>query len=165
MRKSLTVVFALCVLASVAAGQGADERRNAPGLSVVGFEWKYDGYARVEVVRSGKSSTSIKLKRGVDYVFKYSARVTVRNDGARAIKAVEWDYLFDDPEGGKELKRYRFQTKQKIAPGSTQMLMKEAFIQPEESTSHINTGKQKVQIKRVEFADGTIWRLEEEKRQ
>ncbi|MBC7929239.1 MAG: hypothetical protein H7Z38_01620 [Rubrivivax sp.] len=164
MRKSLTVLFTLCALVAVAAGQAAGEKRDAPGIAVVGFEWKYDGYARVEVVRSGKSSTSIKMKRGVDYVFKYLARVTVRNDGAKAIKAVEWDYFFDDPEGGKELKRYRLQSKQQIAPGSTQKLTKDVFIQPDDNTRHINAGKQRVQITRVEFGDGSVWRLEDEKK-
>ena len=165
MGKSLTAMFALFALAALAAGQGAAEKRDAPGLPVVGFEWKYNGYGRVEVVRSGKSATSIKMKREMDYVFKYLARVTVKNDGAKSIKAVEWDYVFDDPEGGKELKRYRFQSKQQVAAGSTVALTKEAFIQPDENTRHINAGKQRVQITRVEFADGTVWRLEEEKKQ
>ena len=165
MRKSLAAMFALFALAALAAGQGAAEKRDAPGLSVVGFEWKYNGYGRVEVVRSGKSGMSIKMKREMDYVFKYFARMTVRNDGAKAIKAVEWDYVFDDPEGGKELKRYRFQSKQQVAAGSTAALTKEAFIQPDDNTRHINAGKQRVQVTRVEFADGTVWRLEEEKKQ
>jgi hypothetical protein len=164
MRKSLTVMFALFALAALAAGQGADKKRAAQGLAVVGFEWKYNGYGRVEVVRSGKSPMSLKMKRGIDYVFKYLARATIRNDGAKAIRAVEWDYVFDDPEGGKELKRYRFQSKQQIAPGSTAALTKEAFIQRDDNTRHINAGKQRVQITRVEFGDGTIWRLEEEKK-
>ena len=164
MRKSLTVLLALFALAALAAGQSVDEKRAAPRLAVIGFEWKYDGYARIEVVRSGKSGTSVKMKRGTDYVFKYLARANVRNDGAKPIKMVEWDYLFDDPEGGKELKRYRFQSKQQIAPGSTVALTKEAFIQPDDNTRYMSAGKQGVQITRIEFGDGTVWRLEEEKK-
>ncbi|MBC7932146.1 MAG: hypothetical protein H7Z38_16425, partial [Rubrivivax sp.] len=49
-------------------------------------------------------------------------------------------------------------------PGSTQKLTKDVFIQPDDNTRHINAGKQRVQITRVEFGDGSVWRLEDEKK-
>jgi len=62
------------------------------------------------------------------------------------------------------LKRYHLQSKQQIAPGATQALSKEVLIGPDESTRHITAGRQKVRLTRVEFADGTVWRIEEEKK-
>src|SRR5215216_3600974 len=61
-KATLKAVLLLCALAAVAAAQGADDRRGAPGLEVSAFEWKYGGYIPVEVVRSGKSGVELKIK-------------------------------------------------------------------------------------------------------
>jgi hypothetical protein len=164
MKATLKVILLSCVLAVASAAQEAGEKQSPPGVEVLGFEWKYDGYQPVEIVRSGKSGTATSVKRTTAYVFKYTSRVTVKNMGARAIKSVEWEYFFDDPEGGKELKRFRFQSKQQIAPDATVALAKDALIPPDENTRYITTGKQRVRLVRVEFADGTVWRLEEGKK-
>jgi hypothetical protein len=160
MRAALKTISLLCALTALAAAQGADERRGAPGLSVSAFDWKYEGYAPVEVVRSSKSGVKLDVKRGTDYVFKYEARLTVRNTGGRAVKSVEWAHVFYDPSTGKELKRYRLQLKQRVAAGESATLDKAVFIRPDESTRHINTGKQRVQITRVEFEGGGEWKAD-----
>lgn len=164
MRATLKVTFLLCALAALAPAQAGGEKGGAPGVEVVGFEWKYDGYAPVEVVQSGKSSVTLSVKRTTGYVFKYAARLTVKNSGAKAVRAVEWEHVFFDPEDGKELKRYRLQSKQQVAPGATLSLSKEVLIGPDENTRHLTAGKQRVRLTRVEFADGTVWRSEEEKK-
>src|SRR5689334_20734372 len=115
MRATLKAILLLCALTALAAAQAGDERRGAPGVSVSAFEWKYEGYAPVEVVRSSKSGVKLDVKRGTDYVFKYSSRLTVRNEGDKVIKSVEWAHVFYDPATGKELKRYRLQLKQRVA--------------------------------------------------
>ena len=166
MRATLKATFLICTLATLgalAAAQGDGDKHGAPGVEVVGFAWKYDGYAPVEVVQSGKSGVTLSVKRGTSYVFKYTARLTVKNSGAKAVRVVEWDHVFFDPDGGKELKRYRLQSKQQIAPGATQALSKEVLIGPDENTRHLTAGAQKVRLARVEFTDGTVWRAEEEK--
>lgn len=160
MRATLKAVLLLCASTALAAAQGADERRGAPGLEVSAFDWKYEGYAPVEVVRSSKSGVKLDVKRGTDYVFKYDARLTVRNVGDRAVKSVEWAHVFYDPSTGKELKRYRLQLKQRVAAGESATLDKAVYIRPGESTRHINTGKQRVQITRVEFEGGGEWRAD-----
>lgn len=155
------ITLMLCALSALVAAQEGDERRGAPGLEVSAFEWKYEGYAPVEVVRSSKSAEALKVARGTDYVFKYASRLTVKNSGARAVKAVAWAHVFYDPGAGKELKRYRLQLKQRIAAGETLVLSKSVFIKPEESTRHFTTGKQKIQVTRVEFEDGGVWKAAE----
>ena len=122
------------------------------------FDWKYEGYAPVEVVRSSKSGVELKVKRGTNYVFKYESRLTVRNTGERSIRSVEWAHVFFDPGTGKELKRYRLQSKQRIAAGETLTLGKAVFIEPDASTRHLTVGRQRVQLTRVEFEGGGDWR-------
>ena len=158
-RATLKAILLLCALAAVAAAQGSDERLRAPGVEVSAFEWKYGGYAPVEVVRSGKSGVELKVKRGTDYVFKYESRLTVRNTGEKSFKSVEWAHVFYDPATGKELKRYRLQLRQRVAAGETLTLNRAVFIEPDESTRHLTTGRQRVQITRVEF-EGGDWKAE-----
>lgn len=154
----ITLLF--CALTAVAAAQGSDDRRGAPGVEVSAFEWKYGGYIPVEVVRSGKSGMELKVKRGTDYVFKYESRLTIRNSGEKSVKSVEWAHVFYDPATGKELKRYRLQLKQRVAAGETLTLNRAVFIEPDESTRHLTTGKQRIQITRVEFDGGGDWKAE-----
>jgi hypothetical protein len=171
MKKTLRAIHLLCVLAScavmmipraaVARTRDDDVRVGATGLEVKGFDWKYEGYMPVEMVDSGKSGVTLSVKRQTRYVFKYAAKLTIKNSGAKAVKSVEWDHLFVEREGGRELKRYHLEVKQQIAAGASQTLSKEVFIKPEESTRHIGEGVQKVRVTRVEFADGTVWRAEE----
>jgi hypothetical protein len=159
-KATMKVTILLCVLAAVAAAQEPDDRRGAPGVSVSAFEWKYEGYTPVEVVRSKKSGVALDLKRGTDYVFKYDSRLTLKNTGAKAVKAVEWAHVFYDPATGRELKRYRLQSKQRVAAGETATLDKAVFIKPEESTRHINSGRQRVLLTRVAFEGGGDWKAD-----
>ncbi len=160
IKATLKAVLLLCALAAAAVAQEADDRRGAPGVEVSAFGWKYEGYAPVEVVRSGKSGVRLDVKRGTDYVFKYESRLTVRNTGGKALKSVEWAHVFYDAATGKELKRYRLQLKQRVAAGETLTLNRAVFIKPDESTRHLTAGKQRVQITRVEFEGGGDWKAE-----
>ena len=161
MKATLNAILLLCALAAVAVAQGADARRGAPGVEVSAFDWKYEGYAPVEVVRSSKSGVALKVERGTDYFFKYDSRLTLKNTGEKALKSVEWAHVFYDPATGKELKRYRLQSKQRVAAGETLMLNKAVFIKPEENTRHLTTGKHRVQLTRVEFEGGGEWKVPE----
>jgi hypothetical protein len=160
MKATLKATLLLCALAAAAAAQGADDRRGAPGVEVSAFDWKYEGYAPVEVVRSGKSGVALKVERGTDYVFKYDSRLTVRNTGGKAFKSIEWAHVFYDAATGKELKRYRLQLKQRVAAGETATLARPVFIKPDESTRHLNAGRQRVQVTRVEFEGGGEWKAD-----
>ena len=163
MKKTLPAIILLCALTFAAAARANEEdaRTGAPGLDVTGFDWRYEGYMPVEIVDSGRSGMTTSVKRNTRYVFKYVSKLTLKNSGAKAVKSVEWDHLFVEREGGKELKRYRLQAKQQVAAGASQTVAKEVYVKPEESTRHIKEGAQKVRLTRVEFADGTVWRAEE----
>lgn len=161
MKAPLKATLVVCLLAALAAAQVSDERRGAPGLEVAGFEWKYEGYAPVEVVRSSKSGVSLGVKRGTDYVFKYDARLRVRNSGARAVRSVEWAHVFYEEETGRDLKRYRLQLRRRVGPGEALTLGKAVYIRPDESTRHLTSGRQRVEVTRVEFEDGGVWKSAE----
>ncbi|HEX8503056.1 MAG TPA: hypothetical protein VF659_20905 [Pyrinomonadaceae bacterium] len=154
MPTALKATLLLCALAAAAAAQGDA----APGLAVSGFEWRYEGYAPFEVVRSEKTAESVRTARGTDYVFKYASRLTVKNSGPKAFKSIEWAHVFSDPETGKELKRYRLQAKGRVAAGEAMTVSKAVFVKPGESTSHLRAGRQRVEVTRVEYEDGTAWR-------
>lgn len=151
------------MLASLSA-QTLDDSASAPDVSVLGFEWKYAGYVRAETVKGNESisstdtSTAVKLSRKTIYVFRYTARATLKNSGAKTIKMVSWDYIFADAKDQKELKRYKLQSKQQILPGETQQLIRNVEHEPKDNTRHITTGKQSIEITRIEYTDGSVWR-------
>ena len=157
----MTKVFGALVLigASVVFGGAARSQQTASsGAEVLSFSWKYEGYAPVERVDSRSGATSVQVKRKKAYVFKYRAQAAVRNAGAKAVRVVHWDYVFLDAEKDKELKRYKFQTKQPIPAGEARAVMREVYVEPDEGTRHITDGRQKVFVTRLEFEDGTDWR-------
>jgi hypothetical protein len=163
MKAALTLVL-LAALAAVCAARAFDGDASPPDVSVLSFDWKYAGYDRAETVKENESSvnddpsTAIKVARGTVYVFKYTAKATVKNAGTKAIKAVSWDYVFTDEKERKELKRYRLQSKQQILPGETQTLTAGVSLDPKDKSRHIATGKQSVEITKLEYADGSVWK-------
>jgi hypothetical protein len=162
LKRALTLL--LLAGLSVLCGAREPYERDAPEVSVVNFDWKYAGYVRAETVKQNETvpvtdaSTTYKISRRNIYVFRYTAKATLKNTGARAIKSVSWDYVFRDPGNGKELKRYSLQSRQQILPGETQTLTRDVGIDPKDNTRHITTGKQNVEITKIEYADGSAWR-------
>ena len=160
MKAKLAALITLLLvwLAGAVAVQKTTPDETKPAAEVLGFEWKYQGYGSAETVHEGTDTLSMKSKRGVVYVFRYTAKLNLKNLAAKTIKAVEWNYVFVDPESGKELKRYKILSKQQIPPNETQMLVKDIFFDLKESTRHLNTGKQKILLARIEYTDGSSWR-------
>jgi hypothetical protein len=75
----------------------------------------------------------------------------VRNTGAKTVKFVTWEYVFyADAKHERELRRFRFRTKQKLAPGEMKFLTTGV---DEEAPSSFGS----VFIQAIEFEDGTIY--------
>lgn len=155
---SAVIMLLLTALAGAGAAQMVADETKAAAAEVIGFEWKYQGYASAETVRDETDTLSMKSKRGVVYVFKYTAKVNLRNLATKTIKSVEWNYVFVDPESRKELKRYKFLSKQQIAPNEAQTLVKDIFFNLKDNTRHLNIGQQKILLARIEYTDGSSWR-------
>ena len=158
MKAALTLGLLLAALLNLQGGA------TTPDATILSFEWKYAGYDRAETVKENESSVSdgpetlLRVARGTVYVFKYTAKATLKNTGTKAIKSVSWDYVFTDEKERKELKRYKLQTKQQILPGETQTLSAVFGLDPKEKAPHIKTGKQSVEITKLEYADGSAWK-------
>ena len=159
MKATLSLILSLA-LAVVSAARVQTE----PGAVVVNFDWKYAGYVRAETVKeyepvpSRGGSGAYTISRKTIYVFKYTAKASLKNMGAKSIKAVSWDYVFTDKASQKEIKRLRIQSRQQILPGETATLSKDIGIDPREDTRQLSESKQSVEITRIEYADGSAWR-------
>lgn len=161
MRASLSLML-LVTLAAVSTAQSLNS--SAPDVTVTNFDWKYAGYQRAETVSDydplpGKGGpSSYKIKRSTLYVFKYTAKASLKNTGAKTIKAVSWDYVFTDPESRKEIRRFKIQSRQQILPGENQDLAKDIGLDPKENARPLSKAKQAVELTKIEYTDGSVWR-------
>ncbi len=112
-------------------------------------------------------------------------QVTIRNTESKPIKVVEWDFAFPRYEGGQLLSRYDVTTRVEIKPGGKKTLKhklpqgaKRCEVvkvisdkdQPEKTSafeavcgqgfhdpSLLNQKQETISIKRIEYADGSVW--------
>lgn len=108
----------------------------------------------------------MRAKPPARYGFMYKA--TVRNDGGRSVRAVEWDYVFSDAATRQELGRRRFASEGRIGPGKKKEF---AFFIPSPPTQTISADAlnrrerdglaEEVVVVRVLYEDGTEWRRPE----
>ncbi|HEV2763685.1 MAG TPA: hypothetical protein VGV38_11960 [Pyrinomonadaceae bacterium] len=96
------------------------------------------------------------------YAFHYKA--SVKNDGAKAIKSVDWDYVFNDAVSGDELGRLQFTSDAKIEPGKTRGLDVFTLAAPTKTVSAeaLNSRerdglREHVLLVRIVYTDGTVW--------
>jgi hypothetical protein len=96
------------------------------------------------------------------YGFRY--KLSVRNDGAKAVKELDWDYVFTDAATGDELGRHKFTSEGRISPGKAREF---SFFIPNPPTLRVSAyaldkseraglGEQVVLV-RILYEDGTIW--------
>jgi hypothetical protein len=113
-------------------------------------------------------------------------QVVIRNTESKPIKVVEWDFAFPRYENGQLLSRYDVMTKVEIKPGGKKTLKhklppgaKRCEVvkvisdenQPEKTIafeavcgqgfhdpSLLNQKQETISIKRIEYADGSVWR-------
>ncbi|HZH30940.1 MAG TPA: hypothetical protein VEY11_09265 [Pyrinomonadaceae bacterium] len=94
----------------------------------------------------------------------YLYQVRLRNTGTKAIRAIDWGYIFTDPETQMEVGRHRYSNKVKIRPEKNSDLIGRTSSHPTFLVNVKNTGKEpgkqpteQVVIYRVEYDDGTVW--------
>lgn len=96
--------------------------------------------------------------------FGYRYKVSVRNGGEKAIKSIDWDYVFLDPLTQAEVERHQFTSDGKIGPGKEKEFSV-FHLAPPTRTVSAQTGSRKdappflerIVLVRVEYADGTAW--------
>jgi hypothetical protein len=94
----------------------------------------------------------------------YIYQVKLRNTGTKAIRAVDWGYIFIEPETQTEVGRHRYSNKVKIRPAQNNDLIGRTSSPPTFVVDVRNTGKEpgkqlteQVVIYRIEYDDGTVW--------
>jgi len=133
---------------------------------------------RIEDAKRGNSSEVDKIKREAKadaaniaakhkdtrarYVFIYKA--TVKNSGDKAIKSIDWDYIFLDRGSETEIGRQQFTSEEKIGPGKTKDLIVTITKPPTQTISltALNNNERgsldgRVILVRIDYADGTSW--------
>lgn len=135
--------------------------------------------ARVEENRArGRLHTDIRIISDAQWV-----NVTIKNTSAKAIKAVDWDFAFLRHEAGRAAFRYDVTSQAEIKPGGKKTLKQplppgakrcQAIIvnpNAQDGAPHTfeavcgpgfmmpsQAGQETVSIKRIEYADGSVWR-------
>jgi hypothetical protein len=98
------------------------------------------------------------------YYFIY--RASMKNLSPKAIKEIDWDYVFVDAVTGDELDRRQFTSVQNIGPGKQKELV---FTLPTPPTRRISVQaldkkeragiEERVVVVRVTYADGSVWEV------
>lgn len=98
------------------------------------------------------------------YYFIY--RASMKNLSPKAVKEIDWDYIFVDAATGDELDRHQFTSVQNIGPGKQKEL---AFTLSTPPTRRISVSaldkkervgiEERVVIVRVTYADGSVWEV------
>lgn len=95
--------------------------------------------------------------------FQYKA--SFRNAGSKAVRSVEWEYVFIDPTDGKEVARHAFESRQTIKPGRSREFIHFSVSPPTKvvSAGALGTGEsrrpftERVIIKKIVYTDRTSW--------
>jgi len=104
----------------------------------------------------------MRAKAPARYGFIY--KVTVRNDGPKAVRAFDWDYVFTDAADGREVGRRQFASEERIAPGKKKEFAFFVSSPPAQTVSaHALNRKEReglseeIVLVRVLYEDGTVW--------
>ena len=98
------------------------------------------------------------------YVFVY--KTTIKNVSTKAIKSIDWDYVFLERGTENEIGRQQFTSDEKISPGKTKELVVTITKPPTKTISltALNENERgtldgRVILVRIDYADGTSWQL------
>jgi hypothetical protein len=100
-----------------------------------------------------------RIRRDV-YVYK----LTLKNNGTKRIKFVDWEFQFLHPETQEVLGSRRITSKVKLAPGKTEKIEARLLQQPTHIVAADQLGKkdrdqfkEAVIIHRIVYSDGSVW--------
>lgn len=106
---------------------------------------------------------TVRRKGPPRYGFRY--KLSVRNDGAKAVKELDWDYVFTDSATNEELGRHKFTSEGRVPAGKSKEF---SFFIPNPPTLRVSAYaldkneraglQEQVVLVRVLYEDGTVWR-------
>jgi hypothetical protein len=190
MRKLVLVGFLVCQW-GIAGAQKPPPTQGPPGVEVVKYSWSKeriawerepfgstaegsnDVRARVSTERrrggaleerqaNAERAAKVRPPAPPRYAFNY--KLSVRNAGPKAIREIDWDYVFTDAATGEELGRREFTSVEKIGPAKRKELSVLVSSSPTQRISVYALGKgerdglvEQVIIVRMLYDDGTVW--------
>ncbi|MET0645015.1 MAG: hypothetical protein ABW208_00255 [Pyrinomonadaceae bacterium] len=115
-----------------------------------------------KVYEKAKADNAAKKPQRTRFGYRY--KISIKNGGQKAIKLIDWDYVFLDPATQAEIERHQFTSEEKVGPGKERELSVFKLAPPARTVSAQAAGKkdaphfvERIIIVRVEYADGTIW--------
>ena len=93
----------------------------------------------------------------------YRYKVTLRNDGSKTIKSIDWDYLFLDSNSQNELARHQFTSDETIKPGKKKEVSVLYLVPPVKLVSALVLNQkgqpftEQAMIMRIVYSDGSSW--------
>jgi hypothetical protein len=94
----------------------------------------------------------------------YRYVVTLRNDGGKTIKSIDWDYVFIDPITQQQVARHQFTSDETIKPGKRKEVAVLYLIQPVKTVSARILNKkdqmpftEHVVVAHITYSDGSVW--------
>lgn len=188
MRRLALVSLHLFALACAASAQDAAAarvvgRQSPPGVVVIRLKWAREvqaprgwdrapfdasvGRAQTPAPPSGPNrhpvpSSPFPQSGRLPYVYHYTAKI--RNDGAKEIRVVLWEYVVTDPDSRKELGRHRFYSREKIGEREQATLRGKSVSAPSKVVSAKGLEKdgrspfdESFEVRCVMYADGSWW--------
>lgn len=120
--------------------------------------------ARIETQINNHEDAIAKARQTAASRDGYRYKVTLRNDGVKMIKSIDWDYLFFDPITQQELARHQFTSDETIKPGKSKEVSVLYLIPPVKTVSAGMLTKkepmpftEQVVIARIQYSDGSVW--------
>ena len=95
----------------------------------------------------------------------FAYKMKLKNGAAKTIKALFWEYQFEEPTSSQDISRRQFMCLEKIKSGAIKELAVFSLSPPTRVVNAESLGDEtkaeattKVVINRIEYLDGTIWR-------
>jgi hypothetical protein len=182
MKKTKLIVVVLILLfeQGMSITVAAEGRNTLPTLVIVDHQWyqqlpsqrerenpfeptnnsseRNSRHFMASILRDSQRSND----QGVDQ-FVYQIRL--QNSGDKVIKAVSWNYVFNDPETKKELSRHIFYNELILKPKQSKTIEAVSLKPPTNviSIETLTNGKDPyqeiVEIKQIFYTDGSSWKL------
>jgi hypothetical protein len=120
--------------------------------------------SRLESQNSNHQEAKVKAQQTELPRDGYRYKVTLRNDGLKTIKSIDWDYYFVDPLTNQELARHQFTSDETIKPGKSKEVTV-LYLKPPVKTVDARSLRKKegesfagrIVIARLQFSDGSVW--------
>lgn len=119
--------------------------------------------ARIERENEMRDQATVKANQGRT-VDGYKYKVTLRNDGTKNIKSIDWDYVFIDQAARALVARHQFTSDETIKPGKTKEIYVLYLTPPVRTVSAERLASKEplpytehIVIARIVYSDGSIW--------